>query len=208
MVSIGAVVEHVEVQKLLSDLYERVSGFQVGSNEYQMIREKGGDPTYGELTLGGMNTLVEELKLQKNDVFYDLGSGVGKMPVYIYLTTPVKKAVGIELSPTRHAHAIKVKKSLEKKGMLDSARALNFLEKSMLDENLSDATIIYMSSTCFSDELMKSITDKLTRENTNPLKILTLKKLPDNTVFQLTKTLSLPMTWSDNVRAYLYERSA
>ncbi|CAD7940382.1 unnamed protein product [Amoebophrya sp. A120] len=37
-----------------------------------------------------------------NDVFYDLGSGLGKAVVQTALTTPVKRAIGIEFEPTRY----------------------------------------------------------------------------------------------------------
>jgi hypothetical protein len=39
---------------------------------------------YGEVTYGGMERLYEALELKKEDVFYDLGCGVGKRPAAIF----------------------------------------------------------------------------------------------------------------------------
>ena len=69
--------------------------------------------------------------------------------------------MGIELAPTRVKYAKKVQKKLNKLISSDKNRSVDFLEQDMLDANLSDATAIYIASTCFSDKVMTKLTKKL-----------------------------------------------
>lgn len=99
--------------------------------------------TYGEITLTGVRQIMEDMNLLKTDtmaafgneeevsaedgediVFYDLGSGEGKMTIQIMLETlttcndriKLQKAVGVELSMARHQMAADSWKNLQ--GML------------------------------------------------------------------------------------------
>eukprot|EP00438_Fugacium_kawagutii_P016026 Skav233593 [mRNA] locus=scaffold2520:635359:643157:- [translate_table: standard] len=51
------------------------SGFGADSTEENIDRA---NLQYGEVTYGGMERLYDALELRKDDVFYDLGCGVGK----------------------------------------------------------------------------------------------------------------------------------
>ncbi|MDR3646963.1 MAG: hypothetical protein P4L22_05490, partial [Candidatus Babeliales bacterium] len=72
--------------------------------------------------------------------------------------------------------------------------------------DISDATVIFMCSTCFPEELMNSLTKKLSSLKPG-LKLLTLKDLtnPELHNFKLIKEYTLPMTWSTGSSVYLYE---
>lgn len=43
-----------------------ISGFGIGTEDEKKIREQGGAPTYGEMTLEGTDSLIEHLKPEKN----------------------------------------------------------------------------------------------------------------------------------------------
>jgi hypothetical protein len=122
------------------------------------------------------------------------------------LTTPVKKSVGVELSKTRHNKAETIKKELQNAGKLDNNRQLLFLNKNIKDVDLSDATVVFMCSTCFSEKLMETILDKLNRNKNRRLFIITLKALPTQNQFKLEKTYTLPMTWSNGSLVHVYTR--
>ena len=61
--------------------------------------------TYGELTYEGCTRLGEILAMGPDDVFYDLGSGLGRATIQAHLQWGVKRAVGVELSAERSAPA-------------------------------------------------------------------------------------------------------
>lgn len=190
----------------IEKLYTHHDGFDIPRQESDGIMNIGSSPTYGEITFDGAQKLLEYLKLQADDVMYDLGSGVGKLVVQVYLTTPVKKAVGIEFSPTRNNHAKAVRAQLKKDKKLKPNRALEFKEEDMASTDLSDATFIYLPSTCFSADFMKKITDNAEKARSKKLRIATLKHLPEDSNFELEDELKVKMTWSDNVPVYIYKR--
>lgn len=193
----------INAENLMNDAYKSTSGFGITDEERKKVNDAGGDATYGEITFDGLATLLKELQLTDKDVFYDLGSGVGKVVVQVALTTPAT-ATGVELCPSRAAKAAQIKNDLITRGALKNKKKLTFIEGNIMDVPLSDATVIFMCSTCFSPELMKKLTDKLARLKKGT-RILTLKELYPNKAFTLVKTLQVPMTWSSNSNVYWYE---
>lgn len=229
-----AVSPYVQYQPLLDALYQNVSGYRIAEEEKQSIRCEGGDPTYGEILYESAQVLLEDLQLTPQDVFYDLGSGAGKLIAQVYLTTPVKKAAGIELSPSRcnmaQTRAPYLRKIAEvtTRFNCDITAAINqkpvqqtrclpskeliFSQENMLKADLSDATVVFMCSTCFSDELMHNITNKLAGLKEG-LRVITLKDLPPHKDFKLVRNYQLPMSWSKSsagspVYVYKLERQS
>lgn len=196
--------QECNLNDMINKAYMNVSGFGISPEDSKKFEQLGCASTYGEITFQGVDTLLTKLKLTNNDVFYDLGCGVGKMVVQVYLGSPVKKSVGIELCHDRAQKALNIKEQLIKDNKIEKDRTLAFYQESFLDSNLDDATIIYLASTCFPEDLMKKITDKI--ETLKPgLRIATLKKLAESAKLKLVEEFILPMTWSDSTTAYLYE---
>lgn len=192
-------------EQQIENLYADISGFIIDSDETKMINTKGGAATYGEITYEALKTVLDDLGLTKDDVFYDLGCGVGKTCVQVALDTPAK-AVGIELSPTRVKHAQNVQKKLVATKKVMPAQRLQFQEKNIFDVTMGDATVVFMCSTCFSHKLMQDITDKLARLSKPNLKVISLKPMPEHKDFELIKTYQLPMTWSSQTPVHVYQR--
>jgi SAM-dependent methyltransferase len=189
-----------------TNLFAGLSGYSIDPVESSSLIEKGAAPTYGEATYEAVARIAQmvEPELAKG-VFYDLGSGVGKVVAQIYTTTKARKCVGIELSPTRHKSAQEALVRMGKKGLIQKGRTISFKQGNILDENLKDATVVFMCSTCFSPELMNKITDKLAAGRKG-LVVVTLKQLPHDKRFRLDKTEKMKMTWSASSPVYLYRR--
>lgn len=201
-----------EAIDIIDDLYGKSSGFGIGNDERKLIEEKGGNPTYGEITPKGMAQLIEHFKLfrlDEYDTFYDLGSGIGKVATQVALTTRAR-AVGVELSPTRHNIADGIRHELLRKNILRHPNKLRFIEGNIIDVDLSDASVIFMCSTCFSDELMKKITEKISKLP-QVVHVITLKELTPHDTYDIYdffpgEPFNVPTTWSDNTPVYWYER--
>ena len=105
--------------------------------------------TYGEFTRKGTESFIKYFKehLNKESVFYDLGSGLGKMVIHIGEATEVKKSVGIEYSRERHLVAFKLKETFASKN-----NRISLINSDIFKQNLSDATIVYFDNTCYSNE--------------------------------------------------------
>lgn len=191
-----------DMKSLLSK-FEDKAGYNITAEEQQKIHGQGWSPTYGEITPEGASMLIKEYKLNGNDVFYDLGCGVGKLVFQVLLEGGVKKSIGIELSPTRIKYAKDAQEKLKDILSTHKCGIIDFLEQNMLDADLSDATALYVASTCFSDDVMTQLAKKLSTLKPG-LRLVTLTKLPTLYNFRLDKQLTIPMTWSPNSTAYVY----
>lgn len=186
-------------EQLICALYTGISGFGIPQSEENKITECGGAPTYGEILYESLKTILDDMpkSIIKNGVLYDLGSGVGKVCVQAYLDYPFKKVVGIELSKKRFDGAMDVLETLTQEGRIDPKRTLEFINEDFTKVTISDATVIYMCSTCYSAELMAKLGEKFAKLNPG-LQVITLKSMPDYEKYglELTKEYKLPMTWS------------
>lgn len=196
--------------KVLSQVYKDISGFGISAYDEKQIKDQGGASTYGEILPESVTQLIEILKIGPSTVFYDLGSGVGKVAMQIHLQTPAKKVVGVELSTERHKNAQvaldRLKQYFKKNNVPSSlnSRRLIFAQGDAKKQDLSDATAVYLCSTCFSTELLQQIMEQIKKAKKGT-KVVTLKQLPADPAFKKIKELSLPMTWSNSSNVYIYE---
>ncbi|MCF7800077.1 methyltransferase domain-containing protein [Candidatus Babeliales bacterium] len=190
----------------IEKIYKNISGFGINGNESKFISDMGGNSTYGEITYESVENLAKTLNLNKKSVFYDLGCGVGKAVLQVYLNFPVKKSVGVELSKTRIEKAAAIKKQVKMDKKLAKNRKLKFYKENMTKISLKDATAVYLCSTCFSDQLMSDMANKIAKECKKGTKVATLRALPEHKSFKKIDILNLPMTWSSGSSVYIYEK--
>jgi SAM-dependent methyltransferase len=133
-------------------------------------KEDGHHLTYGEVTTLGVRQLAQEMGIstrQHNNqsqsesesqsesvIFYDLGSGVGRLVAQMYLDHPtiIVKAVGVELSQERHEIAVealsRISTSIFENDDVKN-HSIEFANADALDYDIADATHIFISSLCF-----------------------------------------------------------
>jgi hypothetical protein len=145
--------------------------------------------TYGEITPLGVRQLFHHMgmtsPIRKTDMaFIDLGSGAGKLVAQAYLELKhLKYAVGVELAPSRHEAALVAKSKLSHRlasnEEITPSSKLEFIEGDLFQTNLSDATHIYVSSLCFTQEMMQQLEEKLKSEACNVECVASLKRFSD-----------------------------
>lgn len=202
-------VSNVSPHDIISEICANVSGNQISAAESALIIKKGGCPTYGEIKPASLTKLLQELGITKNDILYDLGSGTGKVVVQSYLEFPFKKVVGIEISQNRHKKSMDALSQLKKRGLIKKKRTINFIQGDIVETPYTDATVIYMCSTCFSDELMTKLAEKISQLKKGA-RVITLKRLPNPKKYKLAliREYRLAMSWStpEGSPVYVYER--
>ena len=104
-------------------------------------------------------------KLGKEDVFYDLGCGDGRIVIEAARRTDVKKAVGIEIDERLVEIA---RKNAEKSGVSDR---VEIIHGDFFTTPISEATVVYMYLTRRVNELLKP---KLSSELRIGARIITL----------------------------------
>lgn len=164
--------------------------------------------TYGEINFEGVQALQRELNVTGTDVFYDLGSGLGRMVFQVGLDWGVAKCVGIELSETRHNRAVRAFHQLK---LVDSGfgDCIELRNENLLTTDMSDATVAYLACTCWDADFMEQVLQKLHLVkalrwvvSTEPLKeAFGLEP----TWCPLSKCVELPMSWDSEWPVYIYE---
>jgi len=147
-------------QAYITELYRNVSGFisyQPGEKETAQLEKVF--LTYGEILFPSFNKVIQRMDINENDVFYDLGSGAGKSALQFFLKTPVKKVIGIEANKLRSDSSLKIYKQVKREfpELFEGDRILKCLPSNFLEVDISDATIVYICSTCFNTELLSDI---------------------------------------------------
>jgi hypothetical protein len=190
----------------LQMIYENKGGYTLPIDESSSIVKEGGNPQYGEIPYDSAAHILDDLQLTKQDVFYDLGSGVGKLVIQVYLTTPVKRSIGIEISPTRWSIAEDSRKIIAADDHIEQGRELGFLNQNLTKAPLSDATVCFISGITFPPHLTQAIMDRLSSLG-HDVKVISVMPLPAHKHFTLLKTYNVPMSWyPEGVNVCLYHK--
>lgn len=193
-------------RQIMNRIYKDISGFEIPKNDEKHVKNSAGSPVYGEITIASIDKLIDHLKLSSKDVFFDLGSGVGKVVIQVAANSKVKKAVGIELSKTRHKDAcIAFKKAVEYLPQIQ--KRCEFICDDLLEADLKAATVIYTCSTAFSQKFMVQVAKMLLKYK-HPFLLVSLQDLPIIKGFKQLDTLKLNMSWMRNTPVHFYKRCA
>jgi len=121
-----------------------------------------GEHSMGEVHPSSLAMLVRRMpavcRLQpKSSVFVDVGSGHGQVPLFVRAAMGVR-SIGIEVNRCRHAVAERRHESV--RDVVPSG--LLYFNDDVRTMDLSNATHLYMHSTCFSAGLVSAILDRAT----------------------------------------------
>jgi len=190
--------------KKVKSLYTGINSYLLKKNDpYNKLKEHNKNDvieTYGEILPKGVNEIINNISIDKNDVFFDLGCGCGKVVTQFYYQTCVKSSNGVEFSTTRFSQAQEIKEKIK---ITDNR--LNFYRSNFFNIDLSHGTIFYIASTCFNKETMKKIWDKISNnKNLNAIIVLTrFPKTCDFSKVKRTKSIEVPCSW-DKSGAKIY----
>lgn len=158
--------------------------------------------TYGELTYKGMCNIFNSL-FQDDDVFYDLGSGNGRLTIGVNLKYNIK-SVGIEFVKSR---ALVANNLLEKLQVFDNSPDLSnihLIHGDFFENNFSDGTIFYMCNTTWKHETIILIVDKIIQESQKFKYIISQVTIKHDKLIK-DKIIEAPTTWKNAVRWIFYK---
>ena len=190
----------------ISKLYEGLSGFGLAnSNENSNV-------TYGELKAESIPILYEIYSryaplsniLGSYRNFYDLGCGVGKIVLGLTALNSSLKGVGIELVSERVQQA---NTALQRLRDTSIKQRVEFVCLSFLDDsiNYSNACWVFVSNLYFNDHTNQQLSEKLERE-LNTGSIVVCSKALYSSKFEQLNHITLPMSWSDESKVYVYKK--
>ena len=137
---------------------DRMLGIEIHGRDSEMEhikqnpKDKDEQLFYQGISYEKIRTFLHKLQLTDQDIFYDLGSGVGRAVLYVASTT-LAKSKGIELVAERSEKAQKAKILLG----LDRAE---FITSNILDADYSDGTVFLLQSS-FQEETLMKVIDEL-----------------------------------------------
>ena len=109
--------------------------------------------------------LVEKVPFDEDDIFYDLGSGLGQVVILVNLLTEII-AKGVEFEPTFCDHAKNCALELNLSG-------IQFINADARQADYSDGTVFFMF-TPFTGAIMQDVLERLRQESlTRKIKIIT-----------------------------------
>lgn len=156
---------------------------------------------YGESHLPSLYEIFSEIKPQPGEIFYDLGSGSGRLVLYAALSFPFTKSIGIELLDGL-VNVAQTKLALGKKRLLtlpdfDPNRLgeIKFIQADFNKTNLKDASVVYIASTCFEDEFMLNLTLHLEKQLAVGTRVITFARPLPSKQFKIIKGRLCPMEW-------------
>lgn len=188
-------------QHYLNTLYNQKELPTLNKNQNKNISE-----TYGEILYESLATLMDAIVISEQDIFIDLGSGLGKVAIQFFLNSGVKESYGIEIVPELHERsaiaAQKVKVDLP--DFFIGERKLMFIANNFLNISLNNATIALIASPCFSQTILNSLGEIL---NNTPSIHTVLSLRPISTLKRLifVNTIRVECSW-DTALCYIYTK--
>lgn len=138
--------------------------------------------------------------------FYEVGCGIGKIVVGFAHTNTLINSIGLEIVPERVkiAHT-----ALERIRDETIKNRIEILCISMLDPsvNYADACWIYVANLCFAPDVQAQLLTKLENETKTGC-ILVCSKEIASSQFELCNRCTLPTSWSNESKAYVYRKKA
>lgn len=163
--------------------------------------------TYGEMNFEGLEKIYNELKEYNFDSFIDIGSGRGKLVLYMAGLPEIKKSYGVEIVKERHLYAEEIKKQLSQYKFTNNTY---FFNKSMFDinyeklfENLNNP-LIWISNLCFDKEIIGKLINKLCDEMPKGT-IIACSKIVNEDKLTFIKNMTIPMSWSSTSNIHIYK---
>lgn len=165
---------------------------------------------YGEISVSGMEALYSALKIVSGDVFYDLGSGTGKLVLYVALRGEVASSSGLEVGERRHRLAEDACKKLRRELLRQAEGALDSEVSSFCSVNgdvrkclYNDATVAVVCNLCMDQHVQNRAVKNLV-DCPAIRRIASTAPLPQHPRLSHDGTVPVCCTWAKVTKWHLY----
>jgi tRNA G46 methylase TrmB len=172
-------------EKILSELYK----------DYSII--------YGEMEYDGIETICNIEDIDNSfDTFIDIGSGRGK--IVLYMATKFNKSIGIEIVKDRYNNANNLLESLNNYSFF--TKKVKFVNDDVLNIKFTNnKCLIFMNNTCFTQNFTDNLFIKLLNEISNGSIIMCNHKCTQMDKIKFMYDKNIPMSWNKNNIVYFYK---
>ena len=199
-----------QFEKMINDLYGNLKGTEISISERRSKAIESNTFVYGEAVLDSLSKIFSIVNPQKDEVFCDLGSGLGKVILFAAMMYPFKECLGIELLENLHQKSVEIRQSLSEKYEPDwwdgrEPSEIKLIQGDFLQYDTSDVDILYSCSTCFDEEMMKNISRKAGFLKPGS-RVVTLSKGLTSDKLKLIHEEDFPMSWGKS-HVFIYQVS-
>jgi SAM-dependent methyltransferase len=203
-------VELSKVKKIFDQLYTGIDGRALSLKGREESDLQSKSFVYGEVVPDGFYQMMMDAAPEPGHIFYDLGSGTGKAVILAHLLFDFSQCIGIELlQPLYEASAdVETKYLNEIKPTIAAEvgeKTIKMIQGSFLDVDFSNADFVFMNSTCFQEDLMELLEEKL--EKLRPhAHVISLSKALKSPAFYQYKHKLYEFSWGQATAYYHRKR--
>lgn len=168
-----------------------------------------------DITYKSMDILHNALRLGSHDVFYVLGSGDGKLPLYMALRGDAASSTGIELDDSQHLCAQEAGARLRRQMLpaaesgetsrdIDGHLSFTFVHDDIRCNLYQDATVVVMFNRHMAQGLQKIVVDHLVKSSQLRC-VACITSLPPHSRLHSKRSLNLPCVNSKLQSWRIYE---
>jgi SAM-dependent methyltransferase len=195
------------IVSMLHTLYRGIHSDRLSQKERARLGLKDDAYIYSEIDFMSFLLLLDKIKPQSGQVFYDLGSGAGKAVFTAGLAYDLSKACGIEILPglvklaTTQINKAKTLVNLGDKNLtevyLQRISSVQFINDNFLNCDISDGDLIFINATCLNYPTWEALIEKLKKLKVGSHIITTTKKIQDAD-FEVVYQAKELMSWGMN----------
>lgn len=174
------------------------------SLKYRSLDKESMDFIYGEIDFLAFFSILEKVKPQPSDIFYDLGSGTGKAVFAAAFFFDIARSCGIELVPILSEKANKnlhESKCLLQNSPIVLARdhledlsKIEFIQDSFLTYDFKEASMIYVAATSLNHDTWEALVEKLAYLNSGTRVMVATKRIKHERFYLIYQGAEL-MSW-------------
>jgi hypothetical protein len=196
-------------ETLFNFLYSKIDGYSTASASQAARPGSREELLYGEIPFYTWQRILDRVKPKQDGIFYDLGSGIGRVAMQSHMICNFKKSIGIELLDGLHNKALEVEETFEKivkpqivKNL--EGRELLLRKDNILTANFSDADFVLLSHPFKEEADFLALEEKFLRDLKPKTKIVTLIRFLRNEKFKDCGFGTYKFSWGKS-SAYFYE---
>lgn len=195
----------IKVELFLKKLYQNISGMEISKLERKRLDKQEDAFVYGEIDFLPFYTILEQVRPESHEVFYDLGSGAGKAVLAAASFFSLQRVYGIELLPGLYELACAQQKKAEAwaQNYTIALSKIVFIQDDFLNYDISSGDIIFINATCVNYVTWQKLIEKFLLLKKGSRLIVTTKKIT-HPAFQVLSATYTVMSWGVNsVNSYL-----
>lgn len=186
-------------------IYQHSKGFQAYSDERKAdYMSRDVCYVYGELLYPSVVKMLKFMRPKRGDVLLDLGSGLGKFALQMFMRSPMQTIMGIEATEPLFEQSQKILAQAKQDfPFLWQERTLDVSFGNFLERNWDPANIVYSCSTCFTNELLGKIGEKI-NDSPHIKQAFSLRPIPTLKRLILKDVFAVECSW-DSALCFWYQ---